>query len=55
MPDEEMLLQQDLASQQPVGGGYGELNPIAPESQAEGVAVQNPQETQEVMSEYGIS
>lgn len=50
MPDDEMLLQQ-----QAVGGGYGDLNPIAPESTAEEVVVESPSEPQEVMSEYGIS
>lgn len=52
MPDDEMLLQQN---QQAVGGGYGDLNPIAPDSTAEEVVVESPSEPQEVMSEYGIS
>lgn len=69
MPRDNLInpefLQQDigLGGQVPVqpavgtdtGGGYGELNPIAQESQAEGVIVESPQEQQEVVTEYGIS
>lgn len=37
------------------GMGYGELNPPTQETQAEGIVPQSPEETQEVLTEYGIS
>ena len=59
VPQEDVLLPQDVGVQpqvvEPTGAGYGELNPLEPMSQAQGVVVENPEETKEVMSEYGIS
>ena len=56
VPQGDVMLQTpEPTMSEPVGAGYGELNPLEQASQAEGVVVQNPEETQEVMSEYGIS
>ncbi len=59
MPEDfnPQFLQEELGQvpQAGTGMGYGELNPITPETQAEGVIVENPEEPKEVMTEYGIS
>ena len=56
---EEQYLPQTAVEQpqamNPTGAGYGELNPLEPTSQAQGVVVQNPEETKQTMNEYAIS
>lgn len=49
------LLQQDMGQVPVQGMGYGELNPPAQETQAEAIIPQAPEETQETLTEYGIS
>lgn len=49
------LLQQDMGQVPVQGMGYGELNPPTQETQAEAIIPQAPEETQETLTEYGIS